>query len=313
MRARKFFSCATLFFTVTTQAVYSADGSEVAASSSTETLTAKSQALKDLEGSIEKTLAERFESGGRYVIGKETTKIPHEYCKQIMSGDKVLSNPNVQFYAGLMKASSARLLECDYPFAKSNDHDPRRGWVIVVAATPQNIAERIAGACFDVAPDSVQKCANLLLDSTDYNAPAGSNGFIYPITGFVREPCPNGGEGLIGFRHGVAIQYSKGQDTKSEELYCIPENTLVKWQRNVGLNSGSYQVYRVGRVAALHRNSKEAQAENRFGPDSTKGENPDAFQKYVMENELRAVKTGYDRMMVIKAAQTMRRPVPQEP
>jgi hypothetical protein len=313
MHARKFFSCATLFFTVTTQAVYSAHGSEVAVSSSTETLIAKSQALKDLEDSIVKTLAKRFERGGRYVIGKETTKIPHEYCKQIMSGDKVLSNPNVQFYAGLMKVSSARLLECDYPFVKSNDHDPRRGWVIVVAATPQNIAERIASACFDVASDSAQKCANLLLNSNDYGAPAGSNGFIYPITGFVRELCPDGGEGLIGFRHGVAIQYSKGQDTNSKELYCIPENTPVKWQRNIGLNSGSYEVYKVGRLAALHRDSREARAEKHFGPDSTKGENPDAFQKYVMENEIRAVKTGYDRMMVIKAAQKMGRRVPQAP
>ena len=262
-----------------------------------------------LKKSVIATLTDRFANGDRYVIGKETAQLPHQYCRQINAGDQLLTNPNVAPYARLVANPSATLLECDYQLSA---HDSRRGWVIVVAATPQNLADRMVGACLEVAPTATQECVRRLMNNNDYDAPYGSNDLIYPITGFVSEPCSDRGpEGLIGFRHGVTTRYSKGSDLSQAEQYCMVDDTPIPWQKDVGLNSGSYRVAFVGRIAALHRDSKEAQAEKRFGPNATKGQNPDDFQSYVRDNEIRAVETGYDRMMVIKAAQKMKLPVPK--
>jgi hypothetical protein len=273
-------------------------------------LTPELQDATSLKASLVTMLKQRFAKGGRYVIGMETETTPHEHCRQINAGDALLSNPNVSPYARLVGNKAAVLLECTYPFPNLKA-DPRQGWVIVVAATSPNLADRVVGACLEVTR-AAKLCVDRLLSDTDDDAPYGSNDFIFPITGFVREPCSHGGpEGLIGFRHGVTTQYSKGTDTRLKETYCILENTPIETQRGMGLNSGSYEVFSVGRIAAVHRDSREAQAEGRFGANPTMGQNPDDFQAYVRDNEISAVETGYDRLMVIKAAQKMRMATPK--
>lgn len=260
----------------------------------------------DLVESTAKELQQRFASGARYVIGKETDDIPHQWCTEIASGNPLLENELVKPYVDLVGISSAKLLDCDYKFPNPG----RPGWVIVLAATPQNLAERMVNACNEVAPSQAEACVDKLMDRGDGSVPAGSNSFIYPITGFVREPC-GGGENLIGFRHGVTIQYTDGPASHAKLVYCVKTQESADWQRDVGLTFGTFDVFRVGRLGAVTR--LEAGVDGEFPEPEAgtlEGLEADPFQRYVRDNEIRAVQTAYDRMMVIKAAIKMGMPVP---
>jgi hypothetical protein len=260
----------------------------------------------NLVASTTEELQQRFAGGARYVIGSETAANPHPWCIEIGIGDPLLENMLVKPYARVAGHASARILECDYKFPGS----ARRGWVIVLAATPRNLAERMVNACNEVASGQAETCVGRLMDRKDYTAPAGSNSFIFPITGFVREPC-KAGENLIGFRHGVTIQYTDGPASKKKLAYCLTTNETAGWQRDVGLTFGTFDVFRVGRLAAITR--LEAADDGDFPePDegTLDGLEADAFQLYVRNNEMRAIETAYDRMMVIKAALKMGAPVP---
>ena len=264
----------------------------------------------ELEAHIITTLKSRFANGGRYVIGTETSGDPHQHCSEIKAGNALLTNEMLAPYAKLAGGAAGKLLECSYPFPNPQvDH--RRGWVIVVAATPENLATRIAGACIAAAPAKARDCADKLLSANpDY--PWGSNNLIYPVTGFVREPCKSG-ENLIGFRHGVTIQYTDGPASHTKFDYCVTKNTPIEDQRTIGLTFGTFDVFKFGRVAAL---SREDESEGPFakGPTGTlSGLAPDRFQAFVRDNEIAAVETGYDRMMVVKAARAMGMPVPKAP
>lgn len=260
----------------------------------------------DLLTSTAKELRERFASGARYVIGKETADTPHQWCTEIVSGDPLLENELLKPYANIAGSASAKLLECDYKFPGSK----RRGWVIVLAATPQNLAERMVNACKEVVPSLVESCVGKLMDSSDFTAPAGSNSFIYPITGFVREPC-KGGENLLGFRHGVTIQYADGPASHAKLKYCVTASETVDWQREIGLTFATFDVFSIGRLAAITRVEAKVDGElPKSDAGTLEGLTPDAFQIYVRSNEIRAVEKADDRMMVIKAAGKMGVPVP---
>ncbi|MER9526096.1 hypothetical protein NKI96_21295 [Mesorhizobium sp. M0292] len=263
-------------------------------------------AAADLVASTADELQERFAGGARYVIGSETSANPHPWCTEIARGNVLLENDLIKPYAQLAGHAAAKLLECDYKFPGS----ARRGWVIVLAATPRNLAERMVNACNEVAPGQAKACVDKLMDSGDDTAPAGSNSFIFPITGFVREPC-NGNENLIGFRHGVTIQYTDGPASKNKLAYCVTTNETADTQRKVGLTFGTFDVFKVGRLAAVTR--ANVAVDGSFPePDegSLEGLASDAFQVYVRDNEIRAVETAHDRMMVIKAALKMGVQVP---
>jgi hypothetical protein len=264
----------------------------------------------ELEAHIITTLKDRFANGSRYVIGTETTDQPHKHCTEIKAGNALLTNQMVVPYAKLADGTAAKLLECSYPFPNP-DVDHRRGWVIVVAATPANLATRIAGACMAAASAKARDCADRLL-SDDPAYPWGSNNLIYPITGFVREPCKSG-ENLIGFRHGVTIQYTDGPASHKKFDYCVTKNTPVEVQRTIGLTFGTFDVFKFGRVAALSREDESIGPFAKAGEGTLSGLAPDGFQAFVRDNEIKAVETGYDRMMVVKAARAMGVPVPKAP
>lgn len=254
-------------------------------------------------------LAASFSAGSRYVIGNETADNPHPFCRELTAKDDLLKHELLKPYAGLAGHQAARILECDYKFPASQ----RRGWVIVVAATPRNLAERMVNACNEVAPRDSRRCVEKLIDNRDYDAPAGSNSFIFPITGFIRETCA-GGENLIGFRHGVTIQYTDSPTSRLKLDYCVTKHETVNWQREAGLTYGTFDVFDVARPAAL---SRVDLAYDRIIPPPDEGTidglTPDDFQIRVIENELRAVTTGHDRMMVIKAALKTGVAVPAQP
>ncbi|WP_095081685.1 hypothetical protein [Mesorhizobium sophorae] len=260
----------------------------------------------DLVASTTNELQQRFAASTRYVIGSETSESPHPNCSEVKAGDPLLQNELVKPYSRLVGHGSASILDCNYEIPRST----RRGWVIVVAASPRNLAERIVGACNEVAVGKAEACVNKLMNTADFTVPAGSNSFIFPITGFVREPC-KGGENLIGFRHGVTIQYANGPTGKSKLPYCLTGDKKPEWQREVGLSFGTFAVFRVGRLAAITR--AEAAVDGDFpepGEGTLEGLQADPFQAYVRDNEIKAVETGYDRMMVVKAALKMDVPVP---
>jgi poly-gamma-glutamate synthesis protein (capsule biosynthesis protein) len=263
-------------------------------------------AAVDLVAQTASKLESRFASGSRYVIGSETAADPHPFCTEIAAADPVLDNEVVKPYARLAGHSAAKLLECDYKLRGSARH----GWVIVVAATPRNLAKRIVNACAEAASDAIETCVGKLIDSSDGESPAGSNSFIFPITGFISEPC-KGGTNLIGFRHGVTIQYTDGPSSKNKLAYCVKTDETVAWQRNVGLTFGTFDVFNVGRVAALSRIDLSYDAI--FPPPdegTLDGLAADKFQQHVRDNEIEAVESGHDRLMIIKAALKMARAVP---
>jgi hypothetical protein len=117
----------------------------------------------DLVTSTADALQERFAGGARYVIGSETSANPHPWCTEIANGDTLLENELIKPYAQLVGHAAAKLLECNYKFPGS----VRRGWVIVLAATPHNLAERMVNACSEVASSQAEACVGKLMDSGD--------------------------------------------------------------------------------------------------------------------------------------------------
>jgi len=259
-----------------------------------------------LRAETENEIAARFKNGGRYVIGQESVQQPHQHCTEIPIGEGILTKPPLDLYATLAGSPNAKLLECNYPFP---GNDPRRGWVIVVAASPANITDRIVNACKAAAPDEAAICTKkILLSGSQF--PWGSNNFIYPVTGFVREPC-DGSENLIGFRHGVTMQYGKSPTETTKMDYCVKNNTTIEVQRTIGLTHTTHEVFKIGRIAAVSRASIPHEGD--FSNNNPEELKPDSFQAYVIANEVAAVKTGVDRLMTIKAAQIMGKPVPPKP
>jgi hypothetical protein len=256
---------------------------------------------------VEKGVAGRLVAGGRYVTGPELPGKPHPNCVELGLSSILLTNALVAEYAKKIKNSGAKILECDYPFVGK---DSRRGWAIVVASDAALIAKRLVNACSAAARNAISDCARMLLRD-GYIYPWGSNGFIYPITGFVREPCKGGTEGLIGFRDGVTSQYAEKGDASKKVEYCIERDTPISWQKKVGLEYPTKEVFAVGRIAALSRQEVE-QAEMDVLPElkSRSSNDTDWFQTYVRANEVCAINSGYDRMMTIKAALLLNVKVP---
>lgn len=109
----------------------------------------------------------------------------------------------------------------------------------------------------------------------------------------------------------MTIQYTDGPNSTNKLAYCVTTNETAGWQREVGLTFGTFDVFKVGRLAAVTR--AEAADDGAFPePDegTFEGLASDAFQVYVRDNEIQAVETAHDRMMVIKAALKMGVPVP---
>jgi hypothetical protein len=252
-------------------------------------------------------IAAKFANGGRYVIGVDKPSRPHEFCKEIAAGDPLLANPLVAPYARLSGSPNAAILECNFTF---EGPDIRHGWVLVVAATADNIAARIVGACTEVAPRKAAGCANGMLGSSS-EMPWGSNSFIFPITGFVSEPCKDKGVRLIGFRHGVTIQYGSSNEKDASALdYCwtgIGDQGPDK-QKQVALTNATNEVFNIGRIGAVSR----FDVPGKSFPKEKPGLGADSFQAFVQANEIRAVETGYDRLMLIKAALLMKVAVPPD-
>jgi hypothetical protein len=261
-----------------------------------------------LQLDIATKVAAKFANGGRYVIGVDKPSRPHEFCKEIAAGDPLLTNPLAAPYARLSGSPNATILECNFTF---RGPDIRHGWVLVVAATADNIAARIVGACTEAAPGKAASCANGMLGSSDA-VPWGSNGFIFPITGFVNEPCKGKGpDRLIGFRHGVTIQYGSSSEKDASALdYCWTGigDQGPDQQKQVALTNATSEVFSIGRIGAVSR----VEVPGKSFPKEKPGLGADSFQAFVQANEIRAVETGYDRLMVIKAAQLMKFVVPPD-
>jgi hypothetical protein len=67
-------------------------------------------------------------------------------------------------------------------------------------------------------------------------------------------------------------------------------------------------VFTVGRIGAVSRDEIPGMSFPKEKPKP--GLEPDSFQKFVQDNEIRAVQTGYDRLMVITAAKIMKVAIP---
>ena len=181
--------------------------------------------------------------------------------------------------------------------------------MLVVAATADNIAARIVGACTEAAPEKAAACANGMLAGSD-EVPWGSNSFIFPITGFVNEPC-KGPDRLIGFRHGVTIEYGSSSEKDASALdYCWTGigDQGSELQKQVALTNATNEVFDIGRIGAVSRFEVPGKSFSKEKP----GLGADSFQAFVQANEIRAVETGFDRLMVIKAAQLMKVAVPPD-
>ena len=279
---------------------------ETAAPGGSSQATQPDQQTNALQHDIAVKIAKRFAGGGRYVVGADTPAHPHEYCKAIAPGDPMLANPLVAAYAGLAGSENAKILECTYPF---KGPDPRHGWVLVVAATADNIATRIVTACTEAAPEKAAACAEGMLGGAS-GMPWGSNNFIFPITGFVNEPCKGPLDRLIGFRHGVTVQYGTSMTDTKPIQYCSSGigDQGSDWQKQVALTNSTAEVFNVGRIAAVSRNEIPGMSFPKEKPKP--GLDPDSFQTFVRDNEIRAVESGNDRLMVIKAAHVMNVAIP---
>lgn len=250
-----------------------------------------------LYATTRRTIQARFAAGDRYVVGGDTSKRPHQNCKPLSA--ELLRNPLVRPYAHLENHRNAVLLECIH--GASDGDRKRQGWTIVLAQTADNIAERLVGACMRADSGRAGACVQVLLNKENY--PWNSNGFIYPITGFVFEgagPCqaPEGKSGFIGFRHGVTMQYAGGVDSNDKFQYCVTQNVPISFQKTVGLTYATYDVFSRGRIAASYRDKIPGRT---FAKQKPAGLKPDSFQAFVRDNEIRAVETGQDAMMDLRA------------
>jgi hypothetical protein len=276
----------------------------------------------DVKSKVENLLAARFADGQRYILGAEAAGGVPRFCRVIESGDPLLAEPVVSPYRTVIGLTSAKLLECDYPANGAG-----RGWVIVVAVTAENLANRIVGACRAVVSKTqVRTCICRLIGGAGCGIEPkntfswGQNNLQFPVAGFVLEGqanCTNNGRsegtsGLIGFRHGVTIQYGSSPTDTSKLLYCRTSPTPIADQRQIALRHSLHKVYDKGRVAGIDRNTIVQQ--DRPPPldvPSTREMGPDDWQTVVMKNELDAVRTGVDRLMILRAAQAMDRTPPR--
>jgi hypothetical protein len=272
----------------------------------------------EAQARVSALLTSRFASGGRYLLGPEPAGRAPQYCREIESGDALLAEPVVSPYQPVLGLTSAKLLECDYPAQSAG-----RGWVVVLAATAENLAGRIVSSCRAVVAEprfnacvcrliGGDGCGVALKDTASW----GLNNLQYPIAGFVaegRENCKTQGKsGLIGFRHGVTIQYGASATDRRKMDYCWTSPTAVATQRKIALVHSLHKVYFRGRVAGV--DSREVPRENWPPPlsvPSTPDMGPNDWQAVVMRNEIDAVRTGVDRLMTIRAAQVMGRPLPR--
>jgi hypothetical protein len=76
----------------------------------------------------------------------------------------------------------------------------------------------------------------------------------------------------------------------------------------VALTNSTAKVFNIGRIGAVDRNQITGMNFPKEAPKP--GLEPDSFQAFVRDNEIRAVETGNDRLMVIKAAQLMNVAIP---
>lgn len=252
-----------------------------------------------IEAMVAAIIQKRFDAGRRYVVGVDSATKPHQNCKDLTT--ELLQNELVKPYAGVLLNSKAKLLECIH---KASEGDTsRQGWTIVLADTADNIAKRIVGACAKVAPQKLESCA-MKMSSTGKPYPWHSNSYIFPVTGFVFEGpgnCKGGGgkAGLIGFRHGVTVQYGEAGDASKKLTYCVTDVTDIATQRQIGLSNPTYAVYDIGRIAAVDRDN----IPDHSFPDTKplSGLTSDSFQNFVQENEIKAVETGEDFLMEVMA------------
>lgn len=258
-----------------------------------------------VERAIGAELHRRFRAGGRYVMGplEGTT---YRFCKPV--GPGLAAHPLLAPVAAPLDGT-AELLECRYPAATSRGRVT--GWVVVLASTPESIARRLVSACAALPEPRHAMCAWRMLRA-DAGMPWGSNNFIFPVAGFVAEPCPSGDHGLIGFRYGIGVRFGAGPAADWPLDFCIDQPVSEERQRLVALEHPVVLVRPVARLAALSRRELE-----RHDPLAPAADNPlarlglvDAHQLHVMENELCAVTTGYDRMMILKAALAEQRTPP---
>lgn len=257
------------------------------------------------ERAIAVELHRRFRAGGRYVMGplEGTT---YRFCKPL--DPDLAAHPLLAPVATRLRGP-AELLECRYPAVTSRGR--ATGWVVVLASPPENVAARLAGACAALPAPRIGACAWRMLRA-ESGLPWGSNNFIFPVAGFVAEPCPSGGHGLIGFRYGVGVRFGARPGADAPLDFCVAHPMPVERQRLVALDHPLVLVRPVARLAALSRQELE-----RLEPLDPAADHPlvrrglvDAFQNHVMENELCAVGSGYDRMMILKSALLERRPPP---
>jgi hypothetical protein len=284
---------------------------------------ANAQASDPVIAQVTADLTARFANGGRYMIGSETAAAPHEHCQTLGPDDEFFRSPLGQPYAGMATHPNARMLVCNYPTTTGPAADGGRGWVILLAAISENIATRLVSACKAVVPAKVTMCVEALIGKRDPNNGVvggkpvwGSNNLQFPVTGFVDEgpdDCQQAGKsGLIGFRHGVTIYYGKGPDDPDSLGFCFTDRDFsLEDQKRIGLTHRTNRVRNVGRIAGLGRDKlPDLEKPSDFANVEPPGLEADAWQRVVRNNEMRAIRTGYDRLMILQAALVMKANAP---
>lgn len=265
------------------------------------------------DNSLIESIARRL-THSRYMLpkpGDTGSSAPH--CVKLEAGNPLLSEPVIKPYAdrlALMPPAASdgvAIMECNY--VSQDAHLP--AYVIMLDIPPLRIAAWIVTACKNVEPHGVDGCADDLS-----NAIVKDNGGQYPISGFVSEGSAGDDlclqnnvsqrrEGLIGFRHGVTVQFRKTIDSSDRMLYCLtdPNSADVRTnQKNIALHYPVTQVYYVGRVADYDNGDKSrGEAEKKYA-DVPDGVEPNSWQKIVMNNIFKAIESGRDGLMERKAA-----------
>ena len=255
-----------------------------------------------------KSISTRFQKGDLYVAGSvDPADISRAAnCHLLSATDR--QTPIVKPYSdAIAPDSAARLLECV--------NSPVPGahvWAALLIDTPANLARRIVGACRTSAPDFAAACVAYFLDSkADYQLGPSTgfklphdwerrstyeqNNFLFPIAGRISDECT---DGSVAFQDGVTVQYPN--DPSGTSTYCLRYDAgkTADWQKQVALTTAPWLSYCFGRLAAINRND----VPNFAAPSCTKGVPVDGFLKLVRDNEIKAVNTGIDDLMILKAA-----------
>ena len=256
---------------------------------------------------IQKELEARFAMGGRYMIGTETLSKPYRNCVPLEAKNPIFQDELGSPYKSIRDEFPESILECIYPRLDGKTQGENLGWVILLVDTAKNLAKRVHSSCKAVVVESkIEECNRKLLAML-----LRDNGLQFPITGFVQEGPENCSPasnlpGLIGFRHGVTIKYFTQGFPKTEERYCLTEgNITAKWQMNTGLQSASFKVYNIARIGSLTRSGLPLNERPVDFDRRPKGREPDGWQVVVIENEIRAIRSGYDRLMILRAAELL--------